>query len=228
MIARILSILHARNIEFLRDRSALGWNILLPVLLVVGMGVIFSGDGRAMFKVAVLQESEVVDVTAHPFLQTRYIDFYAVSDLDDALAKLSRHQMDMLISPADQPPQFWVNESAPKGYILEKLIASTGRSDFSRGNTTLATIAGCLRDASTLTQPFVGVDPVSGNSQVVVQATSVFAGTTCGGSPIAEAGMFNEGTTLGEMFARNTFGPVPALGATETLTIGWNFTFTDT
>ncbi|MCH9026039.1 MAG: ABC transporter permease [Proteobacteria bacterium] len=133
MISRILAILHARNIEFLRDRSALGWNILLPVLLVVGMGVIFSGDGRSMFKVAVLQQSKVIDLAAHPFLQTRFIDFYAVSDLDDALAKLSRHQMDMLISPADQPPQYWVNESSPKGYMLEKLIAGTGSSDFIRG-----------------------------------------------------------------------------------------------
>ena len=133
MIARILAILHARNIEFLRDRSALGWNILLPVLLVVGMGVIFSGDGRSMFKVAVLQQSQGIDLTAHRFLQTRFIDFYAVGDLDDALAKLSRHQMDMLISPADQPPQYWVNESSPKGYMLEKLIAGTGRSDFIRG-----------------------------------------------------------------------------------------------
>ncbi|MCH6572121.1 MAG: ABC transporter permease [Gammaproteobacteria bacterium] len=133
MIARILAILHARNIEFLRDRSALGWNILLPVLLVVGMGVIFSGDGRSMFKVAVLQQSQGIDLTAHRFLQTRFIDFYAVGDLDDALAKLSRHQMDMLISPADQPPQYWVNESSPKGYMLEKLIAGTGSSDFIRG-----------------------------------------------------------------------------------------------
>ncbi|GBF31102.1 inner membrane transport permease YhhJ [bacterium MnTg04] len=133
MIARILAILHARNIEFLRDRSALGWNILLPVLLVVGMGVIFSGDGRSMFKVAVLQQSPGIDLTAHRFLQTRFIDFYAVGDLDDALAKLSRHQMDMLISPADQPPQYWVNESSPKGYMLEKLIAGTGSSDFIRG-----------------------------------------------------------------------------------------------
>ncbi len=133
MIARILSILHARNIEFLRDRSALGWNILLPVLLVVGMGVIFSGDGRSMFKVAVLQQSQGIDLAIHPFLQTRFIDFYAVGDLDDALAKLSRHQMDMLISPAGQPPQYWVNESSPKGYMLEKLIAGPGNSDFIRG-----------------------------------------------------------------------------------------------
>jgi len=85
----------------------------------------------------------------------------------------------------------------------------------------------CLRDLTGLDSPFVGVDPITGNSQVVIRATSIFAGTTCGGSPIAEAGMFNDVAT-GELFARNTFGPVPALGATDTLTIQWNFTFTDT
>jgi len=138
MSERILAVLRARNIEFLRDRAALGWNILLPVLLVVGMGVIFSGDGRAMFKVAVLQDSDVVDVAANQFLQTRYIDFYAVHDLDDALAKLSRHQMDMLISPSEKPPRYWVNETAPKGYVLERLITNhpgdTGQ--FRRGTVT--------------------------------------------------------------------------------------------
>ena len=69
----------------------------------------------------------------------------------------------------------------------------------------------CLRDLTGLDSPFVGVDPITGNAQVVIRATSVFAGTTCGGSPIAEAGMFNDPAT-GELFARNTFGPVPALG----------------
>lgn len=136
MIRRILAILHARNLEFLRDRSALGWNILLPVLLVVGLGLIFSGDGRAMFKVAVLQQAETIDTTAHPFLETRFVDFYAVQDKDDALEKLSRHQMDMLIQIDEEPPLYWINESAPKGYVLEKLIRDDGPSDFERETVT--------------------------------------------------------------------------------------------
>ena len=37
MIRRTLAMFHARNIEFLRDRSSLGWNILLPVLWVAGL-----------------------------------------------------------------------------------------------------------------------------------------------------------------------------------------------
>jgi len=84
----------------------------------------------------------------------------------------------------------------------------------------------CVRDPSAFTSPFIGAN-LGGNSEVIITATSVFAGTTCGGTAIAEAGMFND-VLGGELFARNTFGPVPALGATDTLTIQWNFTFTDT
>ena len=46
MIRRMLAILHARNLEFVRDRASFGWNIMLPILLVVGMGLIFSGPPR--------------------------------------------------------------------------------------------------------------------------------------------------------------------------------------
>ena len=37
MIRRILALVWARNLEFLRDRSTLGWNIVLPLLLVAGL-----------------------------------------------------------------------------------------------------------------------------------------------------------------------------------------------
>ena len=37
MTRRFLAVLKARNLEFLRDRAALGWNIVLPVLIVIGM-----------------------------------------------------------------------------------------------------------------------------------------------------------------------------------------------
>ena len=31
MMRRFLATLHARNMEFLRDRSSLGWNVIFPV-----------------------------------------------------------------------------------------------------------------------------------------------------------------------------------------------------
>ena len=36
---RLLAVFIARNKEFLRDRSALAWNILFPVLIVGGFAI---------------------------------------------------------------------------------------------------------------------------------------------------------------------------------------------
>jgi ABC-type multidrug transport system permease subunit len=121
MIRRILAVLHARNLEFVRDRSTFGWNIFLPVLLVFGLGFIFSGEGRPMFKVGVLQSQIEIDTQAHPFLQTRYVQFFATSDKESAVRKLSRHKMDMLLEPGPDP-RYWVNTESPKGYMLERML----------------------------------------------------------------------------------------------------------
>ncbi len=134
MSRRFLAVLRARNLEFIRDRSSFGWNILLPVLLVLGLGFIFSGGGRSIYKIAVL---DAPAAPSHPFLATEYIDFVEVTDRDAAIAKLSRHQYDMLVDFSSQP-KYWINADAPKGYFLEKVLnsyASPG-GGFERGEVT--------------------------------------------------------------------------------------------
>ena len=79
---RFLAILHARNMEFIRDRSSLGWNILFPLLLVLGFAVVFSGEPKAMFKVGVLGDpSQLRGADAASFFKTKYIQFIPVDDL---------------------------------------------------------------------------------------------------------------------------------------------------
>jgi ABC-2 type transport system permease protein len=119
MIGRLLSVLHARNLEFLRDRSTLIFTLLLPVALVIGMGFVFSGPERPLFKVGVLAAH--VDPQAHPFLRERYVDFIAAPDQLPALQKLTHQQIDLLVDLRD-PPRYWVNTDSPKGYIVEKLL----------------------------------------------------------------------------------------------------------
>lgn len=46
MMRRLFALLHARNLEFLRDRAAMTWNLLLPVLLVFGLAFIFTGGDK--------------------------------------------------------------------------------------------------------------------------------------------------------------------------------------
>ncbi len=101
---RFYAVFVARNREFTRDTSALAWNILLPVLIVAGFAFALSGKGNNIYKVGIyhntndmaLIESSVPSLYQE-FLQTNYIQFIPVHDLDKAITKVGRHQLDMLL-----------------------------------------------------------------------------------------------------------------------------------
>lgn len=120
---RFLAVLHARNLEFIRDKSSMGWNLLLPILLVLGLSMVFSYE-RPMYQVGVLALDEELSEDLHPFLETRYVDFFVVQDEDKAIRQLSRHQMDMLLD-LRQDKRYWINTDSPNGYILERLLKQT-------------------------------------------------------------------------------------------------------
>ncbi|MDX1455645.1 MAG: ABC transporter permease [Gammaproteobacteria bacterium] len=131
---RFLAIFNARNREFIRDRSTLGWNIILPVVLVIGLGFIFSDDNKAMFKVAVLHHAASLDTLDEPFLETQHIQFFTAEDQVTAIEKVSRHQVDMLLDLRESPPHYWVNSSSPRGYVLEQMLpAGDYRKELAEG-----------------------------------------------------------------------------------------------
>jgi len=123
-------MLHARNLEFLRDRAALAWNLLLPVMLVFGLAFIFSGGDKAVFKVAVMDgennaianNNNQLSNKLHPFLNTRYINFYKVEDIEPLIKKVGRHQVDMLLDLRPDKLHYWINTDSSKGYFLEQLL----------------------------------------------------------------------------------------------------------
>jgi ABC-2 type transport system permease protein len=118
-IGRLLAVLHARNLEFLRDRSTLVFTLLLPVMLVIGLSFVFGGPQRPLFKVGVLGER--IESDAHPFLHERYVEFIAMPERSQALHKLTHQQIDLLLE-LSRPPGYWVNTDSPKGYIVERLL----------------------------------------------------------------------------------------------------------
>jgi ABC-type multidrug transport system permease subunit len=121
---RLLAVWHARNLEFLRDRSTLVFNFLFPLALVVAFAVIFGGQPRALFKVAVVAPpGAALEAALHPFLGTRHVDFVRTdaASLAAAVRKVERHQLDLLVD-LRAAPRYWVNEDSPKGYLAEKLL----------------------------------------------------------------------------------------------------------
>lgn len=119
MMRRLLSVWHARNLEFLRDRGTLVFTLLLPISLIVGMAFIFGGPPRPLFKVGVVGGPPAARADA--FLKTRYVQFLAVPNAAAGLRDVRRQRIDLLLRPGS-PVRYWVNTDSPKGYITERLL----------------------------------------------------------------------------------------------------------
>ena len=48
------ALFFARTLEFVRDRAALVWNLLFPLLLVIGFSLIFSGPPKPLVQIGVV------------------------------------------------------------------------------------------------------------------------------------------------------------------------------
>jgi ABC-type multidrug transport system permease subunit len=114
----------ARNTEFFRDRSALAWSILLPIMIIFVFAYAFTDESPEKFKVAYLVASDLVKEESSPafekFKSTRYIQFIPVQAVDVNLRKIERHQIDLLIDA--KTLRYWINQTSPNGYIVEKLL----------------------------------------------------------------------------------------------------------
>lgn len=127
-IRRILAVLHARNLEYLRDRASFGWNLLFPVLIVIALAVVFSGPPRALFSVT-LVAGDPPAMLSFPGIET------IEATESRALERLSRQQTDLVIKASPTDVQYWVNGNSASGAILEQLLRYTEDRPLSRGQT---------------------------------------------------------------------------------------------
>ena len=128
---KFLAVLHARNMEFLRDRSALTWNLAMPFLLVIGLAFTFSGSNKDIYKIGIVGGIDSLTRVAPTLQATRHILFVPYDDLNTAIDKVRHHQMDMLID-ASSAPKYWINASSPNGYLLERILWGSEGKQFQR------------------------------------------------------------------------------------------------
>ncbi len=118
---RIYALFVARNIEFFRDRSALAWSILLPVLIIFVFAYAFSDENPEKFKVGFVSTPNPVAASEN-FSATRFIKFIELEDVESNLVKVERHQIDLLFDAGNF--RYWINQTSPNGYIVEKLLVA--------------------------------------------------------------------------------------------------------
>jgi len=154
---KFMAILKARTMEFVRDRGTFFWNLLFPVLMVAGFSFAFSGDGKALFKVALAgdQASPVAEAIAdartggghansaglspmEEFLSIPelelivYNDEEAGPDRKTALDKLRKHQIDMLVDFNDAT--YYLNDRSSGSGILKRLVDASEANGATRAN----------------------------------------------------------------------------------------------
>ncbi|MEK7691971.1 MAG: ABC transporter permease, partial [Bdellovibrionota bacterium] len=117
-IMRFLQQIQARNKQFYRDREAMAWNFAFPILVVLGFGFMFSGGEKDLFKIGTIGA-----IAQHPYSQTKHLQFVSYPTAEIALARLKRHQLDLVVNVDSS--QYWINESSPKGYLSERLLLAS-------------------------------------------------------------------------------------------------------
>jgi ABC-type multidrug transport system permease subunit len=104
----------------------------MPVLIVAGFAVTFTGDFTDQYKVGIVGLKEIQNKVPKgdalaDFLETKYIEFVEISDIARAKIKVQRHQLDMLIDPKSE--RYWINNESPSGYLVEKIMLSVKPGD---------------------------------------------------------------------------------------------------
>jgi ABC-type multidrug transport system permease subunit len=140
---RIWTMFKARNYEFFRDKAAFGWNFLFPFLIIAGFGLIFGNSDFSGFKVgafpAVGRAVSFADSTLPPeFQANHHLHFIGFPSLAEGLDELQHHKIDFLVRLDSPSRQYWVLDSSPKGYLVERIFLASFIPDTAHYGTKVA------------------------------------------------------------------------------------------
>ncbi|MBF9015006.1 MULTISPECIES: ABC transporter permease [unclassified Oceanispirochaeta] len=114
------AIVYARTMEFIRDRGTFFWNLLFPIVLVVGFSVAFSGGDDSMFKVGIMGDDSSLNGT---FLEMNVIETIPYDiEIEESLEKLRRHQIDMIVDFDSK--SYYLNKESASSELLRTLSVS--------------------------------------------------------------------------------------------------------
>tara|TARA_Y100001954_G_scaffold86756_1_gene95093 strand:- start:2006 stop:3025 length:1020 start_codon:yes stop_codon:yes gene_type:complete len=121
---KIWAVMIARQKEFYRDRSSMGWNLAFPFFVVLGFAFAFSNGDQKLYKVGLMGDFKSERVKKISFFKTKYVEFVETEKGEKSVKKLKHHKFDLLLLNEGGELSYWTNKSSPKGYFLEKILLS--------------------------------------------------------------------------------------------------------
>ncbi len=112
-----LALLRARNTEYFRDRGALTWSFIFPLLIIAGCALAFSRPDPTLFRLGLHGDTTTLRVELA--LQLPYVELIEVDELPRAQQRIRHHQLDLLIA---SDGRYWHNPASSKGDALLRLL----------------------------------------------------------------------------------------------------------
>ena len=126
---QFIALFVARNKEYYRDRAALAWAFMFPVMVIVACALAFSNPDTSVFTVGLYGKGENPP-DAEKFLAQPYIKSVHIDDIQRGLERTRHHQLDLLLS-TEEGKHYWINSASSRGQAVESLF-SNAVAGFSR------------------------------------------------------------------------------------------------
>jgi ABC-2 type transport system permease protein len=126
---KFFALIHARNLEFYRDRTAMAWTLLFPFIVLAGFHYGYSGKNEPLIRLIVSPESAAESPVIQSMKDTPGLEFRTTNDADAALKKLERFEIDFVISVTENGKRlsYSLNKDSEKGRLAEKILTQTSR-----------------------------------------------------------------------------------------------------
>ncbi len=119
---KILALLHTRNLEFVRDKEGMTWNLFVPLFLLFALQMIFSGNSRPLFNVGIIGEASTHISKEQSLFTLPNVKYHYFNDELKAKKQLEQHQIELLLNVRQGNENYWINQSSDKGQFLSHLV----------------------------------------------------------------------------------------------------------
>src|SRR5689334_5472436 len=120
---KILALTYTRNLEFVRDKEGLSWNLFVPLFLLLALQLIFSSENKPLFTVGVVGKTPINhSIKEDPFYNLPHVKYVYFEDEIKAKKQLEQHQIELLLNNNSSKKVYFVNQDSEEGKFLSHII----------------------------------------------------------------------------------------------------------